>query len=289
MNYDRLLSGKTAVITSGAHGMGKYIAKVFARHGALCIINGKNPNGEETAVMLREVSPGSIFIRCDMSQRDDMECFIEKALLHAGRIDIVVNNVGINLNEFIEKIDDGPFEETQQVNLRGVIRTARGFIPSMITNGGGVFIHVSTVHSEAGILRNSAYASSKSAINSFSRGLAREFAHKGIRSNVISPGGFLTRNSDEIFEAIKDDNEQLMKHARSADEGQPAYGPGSAYDMGNTALFLASDMSRHITGATIMSDGGTMLQSQPIKYRKPPDTDDIWLKVMKNRFTSPFQ
>ena len=289
MNYDKLLEGKIAVITSGANGMGKYIAKVFARHGALCIINGKRASGDKTAEELRKISPGSIFIQCDMALREDVEQFIEKSLSHAGHVDIVVNNVGINLNEFIEKIDDKPFEEAQQVNIRGVIRTARGFIPSMIKNCGGNFIHVSSVHSEAGIFRNSAYASSKSAINSFSRGLAREFAAYGIRSNTIVPGGFLTRNNDEIFEAIKDDKEQLMKHARAADEGQPAYGPGSVYDMGNAALFLASDMSRFITGSTIMSDGGTLLQYQPIKYRIPHDSDALWLEVMQNRFVSPFK
>jgi len=287
VNYAKLLEGKVAVITSGGHGMGKYIAKVFARHGALCAINGMNPTGEATAEELREDSPGSFFTICDMSKADDTERFIKAVLERTGGVDIVINNVGINRSQQSTIVNDDDFEYTQQVNLHGVMRMARGFLPSMFERGGGSFMHISTVHSRIAIPGNTAYASSKSAINGFSIALAAEYGHRGIRSNIICPGGIYTRNTDEIIAEIIHDDDKLRDMGQRGEKGQPDYGGGSSYDIAHSALYLSCDMARHVTGAVVMVDGATVLQSHPFPTRNIPPkekSDELWLNFMRTRF-----
>jgi NAD(P)-dependent dehydrogenase (short-subunit alcohol dehydrogenase family) len=287
MNYARLLEGKVAVITSGGHGMGKCIAKVFARHGAICAINGMNPKGELTAEWLRVDSPGSFFTQCDMSVPSEVHSFTGAVLERAGGADIVVNNVGINRSQHSTNVDDADFDYTQQVNLFGAMRLARGFLPSMTARGGGAFVHISTIHSRVAIPDNTAYASSKSALNGFSVALAAEYARYGIRSNVICPGGIYTRNTDVKLAEIIDDDEKLLYKAYRGERGQPDYGAGSAYDIAHSALFLASEMARSVTGAVILSDGGTVLQSHPFAERRIPPkpmSDKLWLEVMRTRY-----
>lgn len=285
LDYARLLEGKVAVITSGGHGMGKYVAKIFAKHGALCAINGMNPSGEETAEELRKDSPGSFFLRCDMSLREDVERFVHEVIERTGGADVVINNVGINKSQASPLVSDEDFEYTQQVNLYGTIRMSRGFLPKMIERGGGAFVHISTVHSRFAIPGNTAYASSKSAINGFSVALAADFARYGVRSNVICPGGIYTRSSDEMFARIASDDQALLDIARRGGPAQPDYGAGSAHDIGHAALFLASDMARRITGEVVMVDGATVLQAHPfLRINVPEDSDELWLGVMRTRF-----
>jgi NAD(P)-dependent dehydrogenase (short-subunit alcohol dehydrogenase family) len=284
MNYDRLLEGKTALVTSGAHGMGKYIAKVFIRHGATCVINGMNPSGEETAAEFRKEAPGSFFLRCDMSRKEEVARFIDEVKKRAGHIDIIVNNVGINRSEFSGSVTDANFEYTQQVNLHGAIRMVRGFLPFLRKTGGAI-VHISTIHSVLGMPPNTAYASSKSAINAFSGAIAADYASYGIRSNVINPGGIYTGNRDELLAEIGDDRDKLTKMGIRGDFGQPDYGAGSAYDIANTALFLASDMGRRINGEVINVDGGAVIVGHRFYDRRlPPDQDELWYRHMLTRY-----
>ncbi len=282
MDYGRLLKGKVAVITSGAHGMGNAIAKLFAQHGAVCAINGMRDSGEESAVELRKVSPKSFFVRCDMSKKDETENFIAEVLSRVGTVDIVVNNVGINHNGLIEKITDEDFEYTQQVNLHGVLRMARGFLPKM--NSGGSLIHISTIHSVAGLVSFTSYASSKSAINAFSGALAAEYGQFGIRSNVVCPGGVYTRDAEKRLREVMDDDDTLVEWGIGGEGGHPDYGCGSVKDIANACLFLASDMARYVTGAVVMSDGGASYQAHHFRQRRiPPDSRRLWLEFMRDR------
>ncbi|MCL2707723.1 MAG: SDR family oxidoreductase, partial [Defluviitaleaceae bacterium] len=147
MIYAALLSGKTAVVTSGAHGMGRYIAEVFARHGAKVIVNGLAENGAETGEYLNEISPGSYFLRCDMSSEAEVENFTSEVLSREEAVDIAVNNVGINHYELFEYVTECKFFRAQRVNIGGTIQITRAFLPGMARRGVGAFVHISTVHS----------------------------------------------------------------------------------------------------------------------------------------------
>ncbi len=282
MRYDRLLEGRTAIITSGAHGMGKHASVAYARHGATCIINGRDPSGEKTAEMLREISPGSCFIQCDMSEREDVASFIRQVLERTDRIDNVTNVVGINRSDLTDQVDDERFEYTQQVNLHGIIRLARGFWPSLQKSAGNVVL-ISTIHSGSTYGKNSAYASSKSATNAFAIALAAEGRPCGIRANVICPGGIYS-GTGEDYHKIRDDPEKLLEW-RAEESYHPDYGAGSSNDIANACLFLASDMSAHVSGAVIMADGGATFQSHKFRdIRYPPDAIQLWLEFMKDRY-----
>ena len=222
-----------------------------------------------------------------MSVASDVQNFIDAVLERAGGADIVINNVGINRSQHSVSVDDAEFAYTQQVNLYGVIRLARGFLPQMMARRGGSFVHISSVHARVAFPANTAYSSSKSAINGFSIALAAEYAAYGIRSNVICPGGIYTRDSEAKFAQIIHDDEKLLEKARRGELGQPDYGVGSPYDIAHSALFLSSDMARRTTGAVVMVDGGTVVQSHPFATRNIPpreDSDRLWLEVMRTRF-----
>lgn len=288
MNYNRLLEGRIAAITSGAHGMGYYVSRYLAQHGAVCIINGRDPHGEESARELRKVSPDSFFIQCDMSKKDDVDNYIDKALAYAGHVDVVANVVGINTHESWDNITDDNFEYNQQVNLYGVIRIARGFIPGMIKAGGGSFVHISTIHSVAALHNFTSYATSKSAINAFSGAIAAEYGQYGIRSNVVCPGGIYSKDLEVKYNnEIKNDPEKLKEWIGSVhrDIGHPDFGNGSCKDIANACLFYLSDMSRHVTGTVAMCDGGASFQSHYFRERRmPPDIDRLYAEFMMNRF-----
>jgi len=288
MNYRRLLEGKNAVITSGAHGMGMHIALVFARHGARVAVNGLRQSGIETGETLNRISPGSFFIRCDMSDPASVESFISETLSKIGRADIVVNNVGINMNDEIGNISDEKFSATQQVNIRGAVRMARAFLPGMFVLGGGAFVHISTVHSVLGFPLNSAYASSKAAVNEFSRQLARIYGPRGVRSNVICPGGIHTGKSAGTIKDLRRNRALMQEELKRNDETSFAISPGSAFDIANTALYLASDMSRGTSGETVMVDGGNVMQAYPFNaHLKPPDHAALWEEHMTNLLEQP--
>jgi len=184
-------------------------------------------------------------------------------------------------------VDDYRFEYTQQVNLHGSMRIVRGFLPLMKRTGGGAILFISTIHSLLGMPPNTAYASSKSAINAYSGAVAAEYAPFGIRSNVINPGGIFTGQAESRFANMVDDRAAIIEGALRGEKGQPDYGGGSAYDIANTTLFLCSPMARHVTGAVVNVDGGTVNQAHMFYDRRlPPDHGEQWYTIMRNRFTS---
>ena len=290
INYGRMLEGKNAVVTSGAHGMGRYTAEVLAMHGAKVAICGRDPSGEERGVELAKMSPGSFFIKCDLSKRDETDSFIKETLRRMGTVHVVSDVVGINRYELIADVTEENYDTVQNVNIFGAMRLARGFIPGMIKAGGGSFVHISTVHSEVGIPGNTSYASSKAAVNAFSCQLAASYGKYNVRSNVIAPGGIHSTGEHTKYfnEQLPRDHERLSRMAKGSGGGSPDFGSGSSYDIANTTLFLLSEMSRKVTGAVVMVDGGCVSQSHNIrKYRNPEDIDEIWTEFFMGRFKQP--
>ena len=283
MRYDRLLEGKVAVITSGAHGMGRFVSMKYARHGAVCIINGQDPSGEETAEKLRAIAPGSCFIQCDMSQKDSVDAFIRKVLERTDRIDQLTNVVGINQSDRADLVVDERFDYTQAVNLYGILRLTSGFW-SALQKARGNIVLISTIHSGSTFNLMGAYASSKSATNAFARAVAAEGAPYGIRANVVCPGGIYTGSGEHYFQ-LKNDPDKLLEYGLRSESSHPDFGSGSSADIANTCLFLASDMARHITGATIYADGGATCQSHRFTgFRLPQDYIQLWRRFMLDRY-----
>ena len=252
--------------------MGKEFALGFAREGADVVINGRNFE-KATAVVKEIESAGvrSMAISADVSSSQDVTRMVEEATRHFGKIDVLVNNAGIN--PFIleaEKIKEEGWDQTMNVNLKGVFLCCQAVGKKMIQQGGGNIINIS---SAAGILGEQgflAYCVSKAGVMTLTRILAYEWSKYNIRINAIAPG-FIAGGMNEPV---------LRKESLVSGLAQkvPLKRLGDVKEIVNVALFLASEDASYINGTTIVADGGMMGYS-PVAFI------DLIAEMMKQKAT----
>lgn len=240
------LEGRVALITGGAQGIGKGIAQVFAREGAHVIITDiQDEEGKRVAEEL-----GADYLHLDVSSEPEWESAMEKVLEKFSRLDILVNNAGIAGSGDPEHCSLESWRTTQSIDLEGVFLGCKHAIQTMKdTTQHGSIINISSIAWTRGIPGGPAYAASKAAVANLSQSVAVYCGQQGysIRCNWISPGFTDT----PILERIR--NEQwLQDYIRSIPLGKM----GTPEDIGNGALFLASDESKYMTGAELRIDGG---------------------------------
>ncbi|MDI9498768.1 MAG: SDR family NAD(P)-dependent oxidoreductase [Bacillota bacterium] len=279
MNYARLLEGRRAVVTSGAHGMGFAIAKLFAKHGARVAICGRSPTGVESATLLQGFCPECFFFQCDVTHRDELDAFCDAVLERFGYVDTIVNNVGINVRELSYEVTDEAFEAVFTTNLKPIVHLNRRLLPVLIEKGKpGSAIHISSVHGRATMTAMASYAASKGAIEAFSRAMAVELGPYGIRSNVVAPGGvftmpaynrILTWMTEHPGQSYRD--EVIAKIPLDPLYGDAALTDGRAEDIAHACLYFASDMSAYVTGTVLMQDGGAGSQAHRAREFPVPD------------------
>lgn len=266
----KLLEGKNCIITSGAHGLGYSIAQLFAQQGAKVAVCGRSETGVESGRVLAQISPGSFFFRCDMEDTDQVNAFADAVLERFGTVDILVNNVGINKKEKIVDIDMEMFARIYRVNLISSIYLLKKIVPNMLENGiRGSIIHIASMNALSPAPTTGSYSSSKGAVISLSRVLASEIGKYGIRSNVICPGWVATSYiGGDVLQAVEE-GKSTYDVLDSYDGTSPLLAPGRPSDIANHALFLASDRSSYITGATIRADGAAVMQAHACEYPRP--------------------
>lgn len=271
MNRNKwLLEGKNCVITSGAHGMGYSIAKLFAQEGGRVAICGRSPSGEASGRELAQLSPGSFFFQCDMASDEQIAAFADEVIARFGNIDVLVNNVGINKKEKIPEISMDIFDRIHQVNLRSTFLLLKKIIPNMLEHGtGGSVIHISSMNALAPSPTTASYSSSKGGVISLSKVLASEVGKYGIRSNVICPGWVATSYIESDVRQALQTGVSVFDVLDSYDGTSPLMAPGRASDIANHALFLASDMSSYITGITLRADGASVMQAHACDFPRP--------------------
>ncbi len=240
------LTGRVALITGGAQGIGKGIAQVFAREGAHVIIaDVQDEAGNRVAAEL-----GGIYLHLDVSSESDWEMAMEKILENFSRLDILVNNAGIPGYGNPETCSLESWKRTQSVDLEGTLLGCKHAIQTMKdTTAHGSIINISSIAWIHGMPEGLAYSASKAAVANLSQSVAVYCGQRGypIRCNWISPGFTDTPILDPIKGA-----EWLQNYIRSIPLGKM----GTPEDIGNGALFLASDESRYMTGAELRIDGG---------------------------------
>lgn len=260
MDYNRLLKDKVALVTSGAMGIGKEIALTFARQGAFVVIADINRDElNRTIELLKEIEPRCEAFYCDMGIREDVISLEHSIRDSFGRIDILVNSVGINERTPVHEIDEAVLDRIIDVNFKSGYRLMKAFIPDMIENGGGRIINISSIHSVMTLPNYGAYAASKGAMNAIARATALDYAKYDIRVNTIALGVVMSDTMKELYSYIEDDEEKLKAY-RKHDLSQPLPA-GTCEDVANTALYLASDMSKYLTGQVIMLDGGASIKA----------------------------
>jgi NAD(P)-dependent dehydrogenase (short-subunit alcohol dehydrogenase family) len=261
-DYNRMLEGKRAFITTGARGIGKAIALLFAQQGAVIIVGSRNePALVSTMEQIKQISDKAKGYVFDLSQGSQTEKVCDDIIKDFGGVDILVNTVGVNKRMPAHEYDDATIEQLLETNFKSVMRCCRKFIPGMIERGAGSIINISSIHSEMTMPGYALYSATKGAMNASARAMALDYARTGIRVNNICPGLIL---SDTVQDEINTfpEGEQRNAFLKLLDGMQPLP-PGSVDDIANAALYLASDMSNYITGQTIFVDGGASIKAHP--------------------------
>lgn len=259
-DYNQLLKGKRVFVTTGARGIGKAIAMLFAEQGATVAVGGKNiPCLETTMEEIRRLSPESRGYILDLGKREEVLRTGKQILEDYGGIDILVNTVGINRHMRVDECDEDLLEKTISVNYKSGIRFARMFVPGMRERKYGNIINISSIHSVQTMPGFGIYAGTKGAVNATARAMALDYADDGIRVNTICPGLIMSDNMEDEIRTYPE-GEERDRFMEMLYCMQPLQ-PGTMEDVANTALYLASDMSSHMTGQILMLDGGASIKA----------------------------
>lgn len=264
------LKGKVAIVTGAGSvpgpadrepvGNGKASAIVYAREGAAVFAVDLDIEAARDAQRMIEAEGGTCTpFRADVSKADDCRSMADACVETYGAIDIMHNNVGIGSRNpgGILEVEDEDWDLVMNVNVKSMFHTSRAVIPHMLKQGGGSILNISSVgavlHAYPKLF---IYTISKAAVNTFTKCLAYEMAEKGIRVNCIMPGMI---DSPIIYKEILKlyDNIEQMREDRNA--RIPMKHMGEPWDIAQTALFLASDEAKYITGQILAVDGGILL------------------------------
>ncbi|SRR5258708_2820244 len=241
-------AGKTVVITGGNSGIGLATAKLFYAEGANVAISGRDQKTLDEAVKI--IGPNTLAVKADVSKLADIDRFYAQVAAKFGKIDAIFANAGIAKFAPIDGTSEQLFDETFDINVKGMYFTLQKAVPHLNDNA-GIVLNSSVVNA-LGTPNASVYAASKAAVRSLARTFAAELVGRGIRVNVVSPGPITTpifgrtglpqAAIDEFAETIKNDN--------------PMKRFGTPEEVGHAVLFLASPEASYITGVDLNVDGG---------------------------------
>jgi 3-oxoacyl-[acyl-carrier protein] reductase len=247
------LNGKIALVTGGSRGIGAAAALKLAEAGASVVVNYFNHEGEAARVAdeARSKNVRAVAVRADVSRFDEVRMMFERALVEFNRIDIVIANAGIWTGGAVDHLEEQNWQETIDVNLKGVYLCCHFAAKIMKRQRSGRIVTLSSTAGQRGEAFHSHYAASKGGIISFTKSLAAELGSYGITVNSVAPGWVAT---DMSAEPLRDSSE-LEKINRGIALGRVA----EADDVAGPILFLASDLARHITGEVINVNGGSVM------------------------------
>jgi NAD(P)-dependent dehydrogenase (short-subunit alcohol dehydrogenase family) len=257
----RRLSEKVAFITGAGAGIGREAALLFAEHGAKVIVAEIGAEaGEQTVAMVRKTGGEATFLRVDVGDEESVQHAIAASVSHYGKLDIIYNNAGGSSpnDGTVTDMAIAEFWRTMRVDLFGTFLCCRFGIPELIRAGGGVIINTTSTTALRGVPRIEAYTAAKGGIISLTQAMAIDYAEYGIRVNAIAPGGIRTERTASRIAA--------SGHA-AATQGAHVLGIGSPRDVADSALFLASDESRYITGVVLTVDGGWCAASPGVQAK----------------------
>ncbi|MHB9035734.1 MAG: SDR family NAD(P)-dependent oxidoreductase [Armatimonadota bacterium] len=253
MSNEFRLEGKRALVTGSGTGLGHGIALEFARQGADVVLHYSHSaaGAEEAVEQIKAIGRKSVAFKADFTDVDQVEELGRQAIDFLGGIDCLVNNAGVTFNKRFLKVTREQYDLTYNVNIRAQFFLTQVIVEDMLKHGGGSIVNLTSVHGVSGAPEHSVYAGTKGAIIAYTRTLAVELAHMGVRVNAIAPGMVVVPNyfkptafTPEAIEQAAHDKIPVGRH------GEPV-------EIGKLAAFLCSDDAGFIIGQTIVADGGT--------------------------------
>ncbi|MEE9300905.1 MAG: SDR family NAD(P)-dependent oxidoreductase [Alphaproteobacteria bacterium] len=250
------IKGKVAIVTGAGRGIGKGIARVFARDGAKVVVaNRSEKEGNSTVRQITRARGKAIFIKTDVRSEGDIKNLIAETRKRFGRIDILCHNAGIYPDSPIDKMPVSMWDDVMDTNLKSAFLLTKAVAPIMKKQRKGRILFTSSITGPSvGFGTLAHYGATKGGLNAFVRSAALEYAKYGITVNTVSPGTVLTENVKALLgpEGIKETAKVI-----------PVGGIGKVEDIAHAMLFFASDEAGYVTGRDMVVDGGQILPESP--------------------------
>lgn len=244
------LVGKVAIVTGSSRGIGLAIARGYAREGANLTLVGRD---ERTlagpAEELRSYGVRVLPVQADVSDQNDVERLVARTVDEFGRVDVLVNNAGIQYRLPSEQMDIEGWRRVIDTNLTGVFMCCQAAGRVMLRQRSGSIVNIASLSSFVGMPQRAPYGTAKTAVVGLTRVLAAEWGRRGVRVNAIAPGYILTEMTRKAIATGMLDPQEIIARTPLGRLGEPE-------DMVGLAIFLASDESAFLTGQTIAADGG---------------------------------
>jgi 3-oxoacyl-[acyl-carrier protein] reductase len=241
------LSGRVAVVTGAARGIGREIASRIASAGAsLALFDVAEDAVAQTASELSRPGCSARGFRCDVSSLSEVETLGERVLAEFGRVDILVNNAGITRDRLLVRMTGEDWSQVIAVNLTGAFNFTKVFAPAMLKQRSGCIVNIASVVGQMGNAGQANYAASKAGLIGLTKSLAREFAPRGVRVNAVAPGFIRTAMTDSLPAETQAQMKQSIPLGRF----------GETKDVADVVMFLVSDQAGYVTGQVINCDGG---------------------------------
>ncbi len=246
------LKEAVVVVTGASRGLGRAIAEEVARGGAKVVVNysrSKEP-AEELVNEISESGGEAIAVQADVSDAEQAQNLIDQAIEEYGRIDVLVNNAGINIDRTLKKLSVDDWDKVIQVDLNSAFYTVHAVLPHMTEQGGGKIINMSSFVGEAGNIGQANYSAAKAGLLGFTKTAAKELARSGITVNAICPGFIET---DMVASIPEDARDKLLKTVPLGRFGQPE-------EIARAVCYLVED-GDYITGQSLDINGGVYIRT----------------------------
>ena len=242
---------KTALVTGASRGIGAAIAKKLAARGFMVIINYGHSSAaaEEVKNQIEQASGQAVLMQGDVSSWDDVDRMFKDIKKTWGRLDVLVNNAGINRDTLLVRMKEDQWDAVLSTDLKSVFFTTKAAASLMMRQRSGSIINIASVVGITGNAGQANYAAAKAGVIGFTKSAAKELAARGIRVNAIAPGFIETDMTDAIPEKIREGMLETIPLRRG----------GKAEDVANAVAFLASDDAGYITGQVLKVDGGMVM------------------------------
>ncbi len=246
------LQDKVAIVTGSTLGIGKAIARLFVAQGAYVVLNSHQQNAASEAILQELGSERAFFVQADVADAAATEQMVAQTIARFGRVDVVVNNAGMNVFTDPLAMTTEQWQRCFAVDLDGAWNVTRAALPGMLAQGAGNIINIASVHGHHIIPGCFPYPVAKHALIGLTRALGIEYAARGIRVNSISPGLILTDAVESWLASCPDPQAERERQEKIL----PCRRAGQPEEVAYTALFLASDEARFINATDILIDGG---------------------------------